>query len=118
MKNKKQIITIILSVLITLVVVFAVLLGIKIYNDKLVKSGYSETPNSANQYVKDVTMIQLIATPEKYDGQLVRVIGVGNLEFEGNCISLSKEDLKYGVGNSIWIELGEKAIAYEEAKKF
>lgn len=118
MKNKKQIITIILSVLITLAVVFAVLFGIKIYQDKLVESGYNETPNSANQYTKDVTMIQLIATPEKYDGQLVRVIGVGNLEFEGNCISLSKEDLKYGVGNSIWIELGEKAISYEEARKF
>jgi len=117
-KNKKQIITIILSVLITLAVVFAVLLGIKIYQDKLVESGYIETPNSANQYAKDVTMIQLIATPEKYDGQLVRVIGVGNLEFEGNCISLSKEDLKYGVGNSIWIELGEKAISYEEAQQY
>ena len=118
MKNKKQVITIILSVLITLVAVFAVLFGIKIYQGKLVESGYSETPNSANQYVKDVTMIQLIATPEKYDGQLVRVIGVGNLEFEGNCISLSKEDLKYGVGNSIWIELGEKAISYEEAQRY
>ena len=118
MKNKKQVITIILSVLITLAVVFAVLFGIKIYQDKLIESGYSETPNSANHYAKDVTIIQLIATPEKYDGQLVRVIGVGNLEFEGNCISLSKEDLKYGVGHSIWIELGEKAISYEEAKKF
>ena len=82
MKNKKLIITIILSVLITLAVVFAILFGIKIYQDKLVESGYIETQNSANQYAKDVTMIQLIATPEKYDGQLVRVIGVGNLEFE------------------------------------
>ena len=118
MKNKKQIITIILSALITLAVVFAILFGIKIYQNKLVESGYGETPNSANQYAKDVTMIQLIATPEKYNGQLVRVIGVGNLEFEGNCVSLSKEDLKYGVGNSIWIELGEKAISYEEAQKY
>ena len=118
MKNKKQVITIILFVLITLAVVLAVLFGIKIYQDNLIKSGYSETPNSANQYAKDVTMIQLIATPEKYDGQLVRVMGVGNLEFEGNCISLSKEDLKYGVGNSIWIELGEKAISYEEAQRY
>jgi len=118
MKNKKLIITITFSVLITFAVVFAVLFGIKIYQDKLIESGYSETPNSANQYAKDVTVIQLIATPEKYDGQLVRVIGVGNLEFEGNCISLSKEDLKYGVGNSIWIELGEKTISYEEAKKY
>ena len=118
MKNKKQLITIILSVLIILAVVFSVLFGIKIYQDKLVESGYNETPNSANQYAKDVTMIQLIANSEKYDGQLVRVIGVGNLEFEGNCISLNKEDLKYGVGNSIWIELGEKAISYEEAQQY
>ena len=118
MKNKKQIITVVLSVLITIAVVLAGVLGIKLFKNKLVESGYSETPNSANQYAKDVTMIQLIATPEKYDGQLVRVIGVGNLEFEGNCISLSKEDLKYGVGNSIWIELGEKAIPYEEAQQY
>ncbi len=118
MKNKKQIITIILSVLITIAVVFAVFFGIKLFKNKLIESGYRETPNSANPYAKNVTMIQLIATPEKYDGQLVRVIGVGNLEFEGNCISLSKEDLKYGVGNSIWIELGEKAISYEEAKQY
>lgn len=109
MKSKKQILTIILSVLITLAVVF----GIKLFANSLVKSG-----DAANQSTKKVTMIQLIANPEKYDGQLVRVIGVGNLEFEGNCISLSKEDLKYRTGNSIWIELGEKAISYEEAKQY
>ncbi len=118
MKNKKQITTIVLSALITLAVVLAILSGVKIYQNKLIESGYGETQNSANPYAKDVTMIQLIATPEKYDGQLVRVIGVGNLEFEGNYISLSKEDLKYHVGNSIWIELGERAISYEEAQKY
>lgn len=65
----------------------------------------------------DVSIIQLIANPEKYDGKFVRVIGVGNIEFEGNCISLSKDDLKYGVGNSIWIELG-KDISYDEAAQY
>lgn len=100
---------IILSVLITLAVALGILFGVKIY---------SETQNPANQSAKDVTMIQLIAAPEKYDGQLVRVIGVGNLAFESNCISFSKEDLKYGVGNSIWIELDGKAISYEEAQKY
>lgn len=118
MKSKKQIITIILSVFITLAVVFAVLFGIKIYQNKLVESGYSETPNSANQYAKDVTMIQLIATPEKYDGQLVRVIGVSSYDFEKSCITLSKEDLKYNIGNSIWIELGEKVVSNEEFKLY
>ena len=118
MKHKKQILTIAFSVLGTLAIVFAVLWGIKLLNNKHIESGYDETSNSANPYAKDVTMIQLIATPEKYDGQLVRVIGVGNLEFEGNCISLSKEDLKYNVGNSIWIELGKGAISYEEAQRY
>ena len=65
----------------------------------------------------DVSMIQLIANPEKYDGKFVRVIGVGNIEFEGNCISLSKEDLKYRVGNSIWIELG-KDFSYKEVAQY
>lgn len=116
MRNKK-IITIVISIFITLAVVGAVVLGIKLFKNNLIESGYSESPNSTNKYAKDVTMIQLIAAPEKYDGKLVRVIGVGNLEFENNCISFSKEDLKYGVGNSIWIELGKKAISYEEAKQ-
>ncbi len=101
--SKKRIITIFLSVIITLAVVLGSLFGIKLFKNNL---------------IEDVTMIQLIATPEKYDGQLVRVIGIGNLEFENNCISLSKEDLKYGVGNSIWIELGEKAIPYEQAQRY
>jgi len=118
MKNKRQIMTIVLSVLSTLVVVCAVVFCVKLFKNSLIESGYSKTPNSANQYAKDVTMVQLIATPDKYDGELVRVIGIGNLEFEGNCISLSKEDLKYGIGNSIWIELGERAISYEEAQKY
>ena len=119
MKNKKQIITIVLSVLITLAVVFAIILGIRIYRNKQVESGYRGDQNPANSYAESVTMIQLIATPEKYDGKLVRVIGVGNLEFEGNCIALSKDDLEYGVvGTSIWIELGEQATPYEEAQQY
>lgn len=118
MKRKKQVITMILSALIILAVVFAVPLGIRLYKAKRVEAGYGDTPNAANPYAKDVTMIQLIAAPEKYDGELVRVKGVGHLEFEGNCIALSKEDLKYSLGNSIWIELGERAISYEEAQTY
>ncbi len=118
MKNKNQIITIFISTLFALSAVFAVLFGMKLYRDVDSESDNSETSNYSNQYAKDVTMIQLIATPEKFDGEFVRVIGVGNLEFESNCISLSKEDFKYGVGNSVWIEFGEKAISYEEAQQY
>ncbi|MBE7013490.1 MAG: hypothetical protein E7416_05425 [Ruminococcaceae bacterium] len=112
MKNKK--IIIIISVSILVIFIF----GIRYYQKALVNFGFGDNLNSANLYAKDVTMVQLIATPERYDGKFIRVIGVGNLEFENNCLSLSKEDLKYGVGNSIWLELGDKAISYEEAKQY
>ena len=74
--------------------------------------------DKADQNAVDVTIIQLIASPEKYNGELIRVIGVGNLEFEGNYLSLSKEDHKYGTGNQIWIELSNKAIPYDEAQEY
>ncbi|MBQ8796755.1 MAG: hypothetical protein IJZ56_00995 [Oscillospiraceae bacterium] len=116
--NKKAIQIICIWIIAAVILVFAVMFGVKLSKNALVQSGYGDAPNSANQYAKDVTMIQLIATPEKYDGEFVRVIGVGNLEFEGNYIALSKEDIEYHVGNQIWIELGDKAIPYEEAAQY
>jgi hypothetical protein len=47
------------------------------------------------------------------------LIGVGDLEFEGNAIYLSKDDLKYGVtANGLWIKLGELATPYNIAKNY
>lgn len=91
---------------------------IEIRYEDLIEAGYHGEVNPVNGYATFVTMVQLLATPEKYDGKLVRVIGVGNLEFEGNFLSLSKEDYVYGASNSIWIELGERAIPYDEAKEY
>lgn len=97
---------------------FIIMIGAQHYEKALIDYGYQEGINPANQYAIEVSMVQLLATPEKYHGKLVRVIGVGNLEFEGNYLSLSKEDHAYGVGNSVWIELGNKATPYEKAKKY
>ena len=44
----------------------------------------------ANHQCIGVSLIQLIANPDKYHGKLVRVIGVINIEFEGNKIFTSK----------------------------
>lgn len=128
MKNKKAIIiTTIISFFVIMVSVLAIAFGINFYKNKShdsdylqkIESGYhNDSPNSANFYAKQVSMVQLIATPEKYHGELVRVIGVGNLAFESNCLSLSKDDLKYNTGNYLWIELGKRAISYEEAVQY
>lgn len=121
---------VILIVCILIVVVFLSFFVANMYQNNLINADYSDVPNSENSYeksemqklvnqdAKEVSIIQLISNPEKYDGELVRVVGVGNLEFEGNFISLSKEDFKYGTGNSIWIELGKGTIPYEEAEQY
>ena len=65
----------------------------------------------ANQRAIGVSIINLIATPEKYHNKLVRVIGVGRIEFEGNTLYLSKDDYLYGVHkNAIWISVNYKAL--------
>ncbi len=71
----------------------------------------------ANRKSISVSMINLIATPDKYHGKLVRVIGVSNLEFEGYKIYLSKEHRDIGVTkNSIWISIDYDSVGKTEDK--
>jgi hypothetical protein len=54
----------------------------------------------------DVTLVQLIANPEKFDGKLVRVIGFLRLEFEGNVLYLHREDYENAIlGDGIWVDV-------------
>jgi hypothetical protein len=54
----------------------------------------------------DVSMIQLIATPEKYQGKRVRMLAFLRLEFEGNALYLHKEDYQHAIyRNGLWIDL-------------
>jgi hypothetical protein len=51
-----------------------------------------------------VSMMQLIATPEKYDGKLVEVTGFLRLEFEGHAIYFHKTDYENALTkNAIWV---------------
>ena len=51
-----------------------------------------------------VSLIQLIAAPEKYEGKLVALTGYVHLEFEGNGIYLHKDDYQYGLHkNGLWL---------------
>ena len=120
-KKTRKLLTTFVVIGVVIMSLLCVLLGVQYvqyYEKILIEFGYQDGTNPANQYATEVSMVQLLSIPEKYDGKLVRVIGVGNLEFEGNYLSLSKEDHKYGAGNSVWIELGEKAISYDEAKEY
>ncbi len=53
-----------------------------------------------------VSLVRLVATPEKYHGKWVQVVGYLNLEFEGNAIYLHREDYETGnLKNGIWVNI-------------
>ena len=61
--------------------------------------------------LRDVSMIQLIANPQQYDGTPIRLIGFLNLEFEGNALYLHREDFEYSMPtNAIWISLTDQQL--------
>lgn len=51
-----------------------------------------------------VSLVRLIATPERYDGKVVLVVGFLRLEFEGNGLYVHEEDYKRGITkNAVWV---------------
>ena len=64
---------------------------------------------SLTAYAQDVpertSIIQLIATPEKFEGKFVVVTGYVNLEFEGNAIYLHRDDNENSLHrNGLWLD--------------
>jgi hypothetical protein len=56
----------------------------------------------------DVSMIQLLGSPEKFDSKFIRVYGFLRLEFEGKALYLHKEDYSQGLTkNSVWVDVPE-----------
>lgn len=51
-----------------------------------------------------VSLVRLIATPERYNGKAVLVVGFLRLEFEGNALYVHEEDYKRGITkNAVWV---------------
>ena len=55
--------------------------------------------------VSDVSLIELIANPLRYDGKRIQVIGFLRLEFEGDALYLHREDFENAISkNAIWFD--------------
>lgn len=58
----------------------------------------------------DISMINLVAAPQQFDGKLVRVRGYLNIEFENIELYLHKEDCVQGLTkNGVWLDLNKDA---------
>ena len=54
--------------------------------------------------IADVSLIRLLASPDRYEGKLVRVSGFVRLQFEGNAIYLHQEDFQHHLtSNGLWL---------------
>lgn len=69
-------------------------------------SPYAELPRKQCQSCPTpVSMVQLIATPEKYHGQLIRVDGYLSVEFEDFALYLTRDDYEHLSGNNaVWVD--------------
>jgi hypothetical protein len=56
----------------------------------------------------DASIVELIATPEMFDGKRVRTVGFVHFEFEGNGLYLHKEDWTHSLyRNGLWVDLAK-----------
>lgn len=54
----------------------------------------------------DVSLVQLIARPEQFDGRVVRMVGFCRIEFEGDAIYLHQDDYTHRIyRNGLWLQL-------------
>lgn len=72
-----------------------------------------------------VSLVSLIATPERYEGSRVQVVGYLRLDFEGTALFLSRDDfLAQNYRSAVWVsvpvstrqrwrELGDKYVLVE-----
>jgi hypothetical protein len=82
-----------------------------VFSTMAAKAGKGQNdPAPAQQQRLDISLIQLIANPEKYDGKQVRVFGFVRIEHEGSSIYLHREDYEQGLRrNGLWLHANDHA---------
>jgi hypothetical protein len=76
--------------------------------------GRRQGATKSSRQALPVSMIRLLANPEKYHGKRVIVEGYMRLEFEGDAIYFHEEDYKKGLSsNSFWLD-----VSVEQLKKY
>jgi len=68
----------------------------------------SDKSAAISEVPTDVSIIQLIATPERFDGKLVSLIGFVHIGREQDLIYLAQDDFNHGIfQNALWFHLSE-----------
>jgi hypothetical protein len=64
-----------------------------------------------------LSVVQLLANPDKYQNQLVMVTGFCRIEFEGNAVYLHQDDYTYGnTKNGLWLSINPQKVGVKFEK--
>lgn len=67
---------------------------------------------------EEVSLVQLIATPERFDGKKIIVVGVYKLEFESFALYLNKDDARLLIrANSVALGIFEEGLNATKTKE-
>lgn len=78
--------------------------------------GYFPQPGP-DPTVQDVSIIQLIAQPDKFHGKRVRFIGFLRIEFEGTAIYLHREDFDHDIPlDALWVDIPSEMTKKQQAE--
>jgi hypothetical protein len=66
----------------------------------------AQAPSVTAPFPESVSIVQLIARPEKFHGRIIQVTGFCNFQFEGNAVYLHSEDYSnHNSKNGVWVNL-------------
>jgi hypothetical protein len=86
------------------IIILLLLLFLAAFNAFAQLPGYIH--KGADQNVQQVSVLQLIANPQAYEGRKVRLVGFLDLEFEGDALYLHREDFEHNIDeNALWIDV-------------
>ncbi|MBX2970102.1 MAG: hypothetical protein KF803_12090 [Cyclobacteriaceae bacterium] len=81
----------------------------KIVDSGCVKSDKLHMKRETSDFEYSVSIVRLIANPEKYHNKKIQITGYMNLEFEGDAIYLHKEDYEKSLlTNGFWVSFSDK----------
>jgi hypothetical protein len=76
------------------------------------------TPEGLSRICTGTSIVQLIATPEKFEGAWVRTHGVASIEFEGMRLCLDEKSLEHGISvNCLWLEFSRPLLPTRNGAK-
>jgi hypothetical protein len=65
--------------------------------------------SSQSEQARNVSLLELITSPEKFDGQLIAVVGFLEMSRDGDLLYLHRaDDENWIVANSVWIRRDER----------